>query len=864
MVAKIIVNGQDVDRSFDYEIPQTLEATAFVGCRVLVPFGRHNKSIEGVIVEIAEESEFAKLKEISEILDERLLCAPDAIPLCDWIRQKYYCTFNQALRLVLPPRLTTKIEMWISLNDSPKLVGDGLAVPQNKLGRANPAPTKDAKLSATAKDILEFLKTQETAIEYGELYENIKRSNLQKSLFELRDAGIVEISERNFQTLKNKSQKQANLAISPTLATEVAEQIAGRAPIQSLMLNLLSERENMLCSDLVTQSDGSYAALKGLQTKGYIEITDSRIFRDAYAEKAKSTAYKPTGEQKVIINYINECLKNQTKVESTADAREPGAGAKILIRGVTGSGKTEVYLQSIENCIKLGRQAIVLVPEISLTPQIVERFVARFGKRVAVLHSALSSGERFDEWSRILDKSVDVVVGARSAIFAPFDNLGIIILDEEHESSYKSEISPKYHAREVAAKRAEMSNAVLVLASATPSIESFHRARSGEYRLFHMEKRYNDNALPTVDVVDMRAELMEKRNTSVFSEKLRAEIEKNLANGEKTILFLNRRGYSTFVSCRECGHVISCENCSVSLVYHRAGNRLNCHYCGFSQMNVTVCPECASRYIKFFGTGTQKAEEELATTFEGAKVLRMDVDTTSGKGGHESVLTKFAEEDYNILLGTQMVTKGLDFPDVTLVGVLAADTSLNIDDFRASERTFAQLAQVAGRAGRGETPGRAVIQTYQPEHYAVDLARSHNYLQFFETEIKIRERLEYPPFCDIVSLTVSSSDDKNAARIIGEIKAMIPKNSVGANRVRPQITNCQTTGEHGSPLQNAEIREVLGPVAAPIARLKRKFRYRILLKCTAADKISEILEEILEKHGKSDGDTYLSIDINPM
>ena len=851
MVAKIIINGQDVDKSFDYAIPQTLETKAFVGCRVLVPFGRHNKSIEGVIVEITEKSEFAKLKEISEILDERPLCAPDAIPLCDWIRQKYYCTFNQALRLVLPPRLTTKIEMWISLNENFKTTAEA------------------AELAAGAKSILSFLqKTENTIeIEYGELYENIKRSNLQKSLFELRDAGIVEISERNFQTLKNKSQKQANLAISPTLATEVAEQIAGRAPIQSAMLNLLSERENMLCSDLVSQTDGSYAALKALQTKGYIEISDSRIFRDAYAEKAKSTAYKPTGEQKVIIEHINKVLtlfRRKGGREADGCFDNNCENRKILIRGVTGSGKTEVYLQSIENCIKLGRQAIVLVPEISLTPQIVERFVARFGKRVAVLHSALSSGERFDEWSRILDKSVDVVVGARSAIFAPFDNLGIIILDEEHESSYKSEISPKYHAREVAAKRAEMSNAVLVLASATPSIESFHRARSGEYRLFHMEKRYNDNALPNVDVVDMRAELMEKRNTSVFSEKLRSEIEKNLANGEKTILFLNRRGYSTFVSCRECGHVISCENCSVSLVYHRAGNRLNCHYCGFSQMNVTVCPECASRYIKFFGTGTQKAEEELATTFEGAKVLRMDIDTTSGKGGHESILTKFAEGDYNILLGTQMVTKGLDFPDVTLVGVLAADTSLNIDDFRASERTFAQLAQVAGRAGRGETPGRAVIQTYQPEHYAVDLARSHNYLQFFETEIKIRERLEYPPFCDIVSLTVSSSDDKNAARIIGEIKAMIPKNSVGANRVRPQITNCQTTGEHGSPLQNAEIREVLGPVAAPIARLKRKFRYRILLKCTAAAKISEILEEILEKHGKSDGDTYLSIDINPM
>jgi len=829
MIAKIIINGQDIDKSFDYKIPQELEETAKIGCRVIVPFGRYNKPADGVIIEIVEMSEFDKLKNIKEILDERPLCGYDAIELCSWMREKYFCTFNQALRLCLPPQLNIRTQQWISLCETFDIdAGEELL-----------------KSSKTALEIVRFLTISGT-VEYDELYENVKRSNLQKSLKILQDNEIVDISEQNFQSLKGKHKKIAELNILPELALEYSDQIANRAKIQSAMLKLLAAGA-MLCSDLVAQSDGSYAALSGLQKKGWITVTEQRIFRDAYCENTKTTAYKPTAEQKVIIDYIDKCLKAQSSV-SRADSsfqKEP-LKAKILIRGVTGSGKTEVYLQAIENCIKQGKQAIVLVPEISLTPQIVERFVSRFGKRVAVLHSALSAGERFDEWSRILDGDVDVVVGARSAIFAPLDNIGIIILDEEHESSYKSEISPKYHAREVALKRAELHKAVVVLASATPSVESFYRARSGEYQLFHMEKRYNDNALPNVDVVDMRQELMEKQNTSIFSEKLRENVQKNIKNGEKTILFLNRRGYSTFVSCRECGDAIMCENCSVSLVYHRNGNRLNCHYCGFSQMNVTSCPSCGSRFIKFFGTGTQKAEEELQT-FAGAKVLRMDVDTTSKKGGHQSVLDKFASGDYNILIGTQMVTKGLDFPDVTLVGVLAADTSLNIDDFRASERTFAQLAQVAGRAGRGDTLGRAVIQTYQPEHYAVELAKTHDYLAFYEQEIKLRELLCYPPFCDIVSIIVSSGVDIDGASTINQIKKYIEE------------TACYRQNDSSERV----ILEVLGPVAAPVARLKRKYRYRILLKVTSADKISAILREI-QQNFDGNADTYISIDINPM
>ena len=485
----------------------------------------------------------------------------------------------------------------------------------------------------------------------------------------------------------------------------------------------------------------------------------------------------------------------------------------------------------------------MLVPEISLTPQMVERFVSRFGKRVAVIHSGLSYGERFDQWNKIKNNEVDVVVGARSAIFAPLENIGMIILDEEHENSYKSEINPRYHAREVAEYRASANGAPLILASATPSVDSFYHAKTlGDYKLFEMNNRYNDNSLPSVEIVDMRSEIFNYHNMSPISNRLEFEIRKNLEKNEKTILFLNRRGYNTFVSCRQCGYVMECKNCSIPLTYHMNSDSLVCHYCGYSIRNVSVCPECGSKHIKFFGTGTQKIEDELKRLFPEAKILRMDRDTTSAKGSHEAILNKFKNGEADILLGTQMVTKGLDFSDVTLVGVLAADSSLGVDDFRANERTFSLLTQVCGRAGRGDIPGRAVVQTYQPKNSTIEFAKTHDYIGFYENEIKFRKRLNYPPFCDIISILVQGKTEDIVKFEISSVFEFV-KNS---------------DDSHNNIIKLAH------PMPAPIQRIKGDYRYRILIKVRDADLSLEILHEINNTHIQKNKNTTMIIDINPI
>ena len=512
-----------------------------------------------------------------------------------------------------------------------------------------------------------------------------------------------------------------------------------------------------------------------------------------------------------------------------------------MLRGVTGSGKTEVFLQAIETVIKQGKNAIMLVPEISLTPQTVNRFVSRFGEYVAVIHSRLSNGERFDEWKKIQDGRVRVVVGARSAIFAPFDNVGIIILDEEHENSYKSDTTPKYHAVDIAKKRAEDDNAVLLLASATPSVSDYYKATTGEYKLFEMHKRYNDMQLPSVEVVDMRGELFNNKNYSPISFTLQREINENLKNKRKTILFLNRRGYSTFVSCRECGYVVNCPECDIALTYHKKNDNLVCHYCGYTTENLSLCPECSSKYIRYFGTGTQKIEEELQRLFPQAVVMRMDFDTTSQKGGHEKVLEEFSKNG-DILLGTQMVTKGLDFHDVTLVGILAADTTLCMDDYRAAERSFSLFTQVCGRAGRGDIPGRAVIQTYQPFNSIIKYASKQSYKLFYDDEIKARRRLFYPPFCSIVLIMTTGEDEEKAYGKIKEIEKEVKLFSKGySGRI-----------------------DIIDAQAAPISKIKNQLRFRVVLKIDEVDNITEFLNEINDKYSNDKNGVYMNIDINPV
>jgi len=537
-----------------------------------------------------------------------------------------------------------------------------------------------------------------------------------------------------------------------------------------------------------------------------------------------------------------------------------------------------VYLQAIRQCLDQGREAIVLVPEISLTPQMVERFKGRFGSEVAVLHSRLSNGERYDEWRKIALKQVRVVIGARSAIFAPFTSLGLIIIDEEHETSYKQEDSPKYHAREVAIERAIRHQAAVVLGSATPSLESYYRAsepddRSGSagrpagpggspfdganagraaavarpsaYRLLTMKERVQGRPLPPVHLVDMREEL-KQGNRSMFSRPLYKAIEERLDKKQQVVLFLNRRGYSTFVMCRECGHTLGCPHCDISLTYHQSSQTVRCHYCGYAEPQARICPSCSSEHIRFFGTGTQKVEEELGKLFPGIRVIRMDVDTTTEKGSHEKLLTMFRNREADVLLGTQMVAKGLDFPDVTLVGVIAADTVLNLPDFRAGERTFQLLTQVAGRAGRHELPGEVFVQTYTPEHYSIVTASGHDYEAFLEEELRMREAGGYPPYYRLILITISHEQIpmlvRTAESLVGHIKELLLRETDGSDDAM-----------------------VLGPVASPIPRIKDRYRFQCMIKYRGDSqlpsliaKAAEAFDDVCRQHN-----VQIGIDVDP-
>lgn len=505
-------------------------------------------------------------------------------------------------------------------------------------------------------------------------------------------------------------------------------------------------------------------------------------------------------------------------------------------------GKTEIYLQLIDKVLKEGKTSILLVPEISLTPQTVNRFIARFGKeKIAVLHSKLSVGERYDEWYRIKNGEAKIVIGARSAIFAPANDIGIVIIDEEQDSSYKAESVPRYDAKEVARQIAKERNIPLVLGSATPDLGSYYHAKKEDITLLQLTKRANDASLPEVEVVDLREELAQG-NKSMISQKLHQAIDENIQKHQQTILFLNRRGFSTFIMCRECGYTAKCKNCNINLTYHAKQNQLKCHYCGYTTGILTSCPGCGSNQIRYFGTGTQKLEAEIQKLFPDASTIRMDVDTITKKNSHEQILNKFQEEQIDILIGTQMVVKGHHFPNVTLVGVIAADGSLNIDDFRANERTFQLLTQVAGRAGREKEKGRVIIQTYNPDNFAIECSKMQNYELFYNTEIGIRQSLKYPPFCDIIVIGMTSTNEKELVEVATKLYYY---------------------------LKNRLIKENIGmilypPVSAPVDKIKNKIRWRMIIKCKMNDNMIELINDMLDEYQKMKvRDTRIAIDVNP-
>ena len=592
------------------------------------------------------------------------------------------------------------------------------------------------------------------------------------------------------------------------------------------VLKFLMENDGIYISDLEILTDVNRSVFKTIEKNGYIEIVEKQIERNPFVHKniEKDKPRILNDEQKKCYDSIMFSIDNDEF-------------SKHLIYGITGSGKTEIYLQLIQAVLEKGKDSIVLVPEISLTPQMVDRFLARFGDTVAVLHSKLSVGERYDEWQKIVKGEAKIVIGARSAIFAPVKNLGIIIIDEEHDISYKSDSTPRYNAKDLAKYLAEKAESPLVLGSATPDIVTMQQAKEREIALHVLTKRATNTNLPDVEIVDLRNELA-SGNRSMLSFKLQNEIENNLKNKKQTILFLNRRGYSTFVMCRECGYVAKCKHCNISLTYHMSENKLKCHYCGFEMPVVKECPECNSKKVKYFGTGTQKLEEEIKKMYPEASTIRMDIDTVSKKNSHEEILNKFKNENIDILIGTQMVVKGHHFPNVTLVGVITADGSLNLEDYRAVERTFQTLVQVSGRAGR-EEKGKVIIQTYNPDHYAIIDSQKQDYDLFYNQEVNLRKMLNYPPFCDIIMVRFSG---KNLSEI-QKVSNLVYKNI--------------------SAIKNDNF-TIYKPVPSPIDKIKNKYRWRIIIKCKLTSRIIDTINFALsDERIKKCKDTSIVVDINP-
>jgi len=629
---------------------------------------------------------------------------------------------------------------------------------------------------------------------------------------------------------KNKTGIFVSLALEKEKVQEYILNNKIKSEKQRRILNYLIENDKIMQPELIEKTETSRAIIKTLEKNGIIKLQEEKVIRNPLENKDIKQTNK--------LKFTEEQEEAYTKVSNAIEKHEY---KKYLLYGVTGSGKTEIYLQLIEKVIREGKSAIMLVPEISLTPQMINRFIERFGKDIiAVLHSKLSVGERYDSWERIENGEARIVIGARSAIFAPVCNLGIIIIDEEHDSSYKSEMAPRYNAKEVATQIAKYNNIPLLLGSATPDIVTFYKTQNEDIELLKLSKRANNSNLPNVEVVDLKQELA-NGNRTMISVKLYKLIQENLKNKKQTILFLNRRGFSTFIMCRDCGYVAKCKNCNISLTYHKKEEKLKCHYCGYEEEVHKICPECGSKKIKYFGTGTQKLELEINKIFPTASTIRMDIDTVTKKNSHEEILEKFNKDKIDILIGTQMVVKGHHFPNVTLVGVVSADGSLNIDDYRASERTFDTLVQVAGRAGRENLQGNVIIQTYNPDNYSIQYAKKQNYDEFYNVEIKLRNQLRYPPFCDIIMFGISGEVEekvsKTAEMLYKNLKERIEQEEITAN--------------------------VLKPLPAPIDKIKNRYRWRIIIKAKINDKLIDIINECLYNKELLKNNSRIIADINP-
>ena len=775
-----------IDKPYSYRIPPELMDRVQPGMRVLVPFGAGNRSCDGVVLGLSSVSrEERKLKNLLTVLDDAPMLDHDSIQLALWMREQCFCTVYDAARAMLPAGL------WFSLRDSWKLApGTDWQALYDAAGR-----------SKKARHLVDLLHAGGGSAEMERIRAAFGVSDPSDAIKLLSSQGLIVYETSTQRGVGDKTEQVAVLSLPPEEALTRLQSSRKRAPLQYAAAELLCQLGSVSVKELCYFTGASKATVKALAKKGILTLEKQEALRRPALPEV--VPLPEAGPPEIVLNE-----EQQAAFERLDALSASGRPEAALLYGVTGSGKTQVYLKLIRSVLDRGKTALVLVPEIALTPQLLRLFTARFGRQIALLHSALSAGERCDEWKRARRGEARVVVGTRSAVFAPLPDLGLIILDEEQEGAYKSENTPRYHARDAAKYRCARANALLVLGSATPCAETMYAAKEGRYHLLTLKRRFNEHALPQVTIVDLKQELKEGAGGAI-SRPLREELAKNIRNGEQSILFLNRRGASPSLACGECGCVPECPNCSVHLTYHLANRRLMCHYCGHSEPLPEQCPQCGG-VLAQVGFGTQKVQEELETLFPGVEVLRMDADTISATQTHEKLLSRFERQKIPILVGTQMVAKGLDFENVTLVGVISADQSLYVDDYRAGERTFSLLTQVVGRAGRGEKTGRAVIQTWAPGNEVIACAARQDYDAFYEQEISLRRLRGFPPFLALFRVTASGTKEEEVIRC--------------CLRLRQALGQALESPEYaGTP------HRLLGPSPAPVAKVNNRFRYRLTL-----------------------------------
>jgi len=797
LVAEIALQGTTnaFDRLYSYAIPPKMQLD--IGCRVLVPFGRGNVKKQGLVFNITE-GDTDKLKSVLSVIDKEPVLNMEAVKMCEYMHENIFCTYYDAVNAMLPAGISHKLINYYS---------------------ANVDFSSDSLLSETEKEIFNYLSKN------GEKAESdiISKLSVSKEM-------LLSLCERE-ALIKNSDTKQKMTDATQKWVRLNEEALSGvkLTPRQKEIVDILCDIETASVKELRYFTGVSASVIENLIAKGILIAFEKQVFRTPY--KNKTTPAKKeiilTDEQKAAFDGL------LSKYES--DKAEV-----CLLYGVTGSGKTSVFLRLVDEVAEKGKGVIVMVPEIALTPQMIEIFTSRYGNKIAVFHSALSQGQRMDEWKRIKNGDAIIAIGTRSAIFAPFSDLGLIIIDEEQEHTYKSEKSPRFHTRELAKFRIAYHKGLLCLASATPSVESYSKAKGEKYSLFTLKNRYGNAILPTVETVDMKKEIL-SGNSSPISQTLYDAISETLENKKQAIILLNRRGHNTYISCPDCGYVASCPNCSISMTYHSANKRLMCHYCGHSVAVDDKCPECGKEHLKFMGIGTQKAQEELGLLFPNARILRLDADSTMSRESYSTYLNAFANGEYDILLGTQMVAKGLDFPNVTLVGVLGADSAMYSEDFRSFERMFSLLTQVVGRAGRGNEFGRAIIQTVNPESNIIELAKNQDYDSFYNQEILSRRLLTYPPYCDICTVSTQSIRRDDAVNTINGIFSNIKE---------------MLNGEY-----NTVKLIVLGPAPCGVAKVNNRYRYRMIIKCKNNKNFRDMLRKAIDI--KLVNDVTVSVDMNP-